>query len=178
MLRTVFVSIKIDSLLLAIVITAQVCLLYYQSYLHFDMTFFMTFFQLFWIAFAELSFGRILDLLKALWKPLSLPDEIFYLPNSNLSANLYNQKIETEIGENLDSSGGDFHGFCFTNFDERLDQLPAPFRIMQPTAMALLSPDYADISLFPQKNALSIPRYSSLNIMMIKLKELIDSVTL
>ena len=101
---------------------------------------------------SELSFKRILVLLHAIWRPLSLPEEIYYLPYTTQ----------------------DFSMFERMKFENFQGDLPAPLRIMPPTAMALLSPDVAEITIIPQRNALCIPRYHSFSLMMTKLNELID----
>ena len=101
----------------------------------------------------ELSSKRILDLLHAIWRPLSLPEEIYYLPFTTQDFSMF-ERINLV----------NFHG-----------DLPAPFRIMPPTAMALLSPDVAEITIIPSRNALCIPRFNSFSLMMKKLNELIDN---
>lgn len=42
--------------------------------------------------------------------------------------------------------------------------------ILPPTALALLSPDLCEIMVFPDRAAISIPRYSSLQVMMQQLQ--------
>ena len=51
--------------------------------------------------------------------------------------------------------------------------IPAPIVIMPPTALALLSPDAAEISIFHDRASISIPRYSSMNVMKRKLVALL-----
>ena len=58
------------------------------------------------------------------------------------------------------------------------EKLPGAFRILQPTAMALLSPDAAEMTIFPQKNAISLPRYSSFSILVSKLNDLVNNLVL
>ena len=100
--------------------------------------------QLFWIAIAELSPSKVLDLLHILWRPLSLPEEAYHVPY------LHNQ-----------------NHFVY-------GKLPGPFRLMPPTAVALLSPDNAEIQIFPENSAISIPRYSSFCTMVSRLSDAID----
>jgi hypothetical protein len=69
------------------------------------------------------------------------------------------------VGEN----GVPLEIFAFTVFQQKL---PAPFKICPPTALALLSPDEAEISIFPPRCGLSIPRYTTLEIMSSKLTRL------
>lgn len=56
-------------------------------------------------------------------------------------------------------------------------ELPAPFHIIPPTAMALLSPDEADIIIFSDRNSISIPRYSSISVMDRYIKKIINGNT-
>jgi hypothetical protein len=103
---------------------------------------------MFWAALAELPPLQILDLLGGMWRPLSLPEEVYFISY-------------------LQEENSFFQG-----------KLPSIFRILQPTAMALLSPDAADITLFPQKNAISLPRYSSFSIVVSKLNDLVNNLVL
>jgi hypothetical protein len=48
--------------------------------------------------------------------------------------------------------------------------------VMKPTAAALLLADSTEISLFPELNGISIPKYSSLRIMQTQLRYLIKSL--
>jgi hypothetical protein len=103
---------------------------------------------MFWTALAELSSLQILDLLSGMWRPLSLPEEAYFISY-------------------IQEENSFFQG-----------KLPGYFRIMQPTALALLSPDTVDITVFPQKNAISIPRYSTYSIVVSKLNDLVHSLVL
>lgn len=103
---------------------------------------------MFWAALAEHSPAQILDLLCGMWRSLSLPEEIYYISYTQEENSLFRGK------------------------------LPGAFRIMQPTAMALLSSDTADITLFPPKNAISIPRYSSFGVLVAKLNDLVNNLVL
>ena len=50
---------------------------------------------------------------------------------------------------------------------------PCDLIIMAPTAMALLSPDDADITVLSEKCAVSVPRYSSMTVMVYRLAQLL-----
>lgn len=56
------------------------------------------------------------------------------------------------------------------------DKLPYIFRLMLPTAVALLNPDEADLMIFNDRNGISIPRYSTLPIMITRLQMLITQL--
>jgi hypothetical protein len=56
------------------------------------------------------------------------------------------------------------------------NKLPYIFRIMLPTAVALLNPDEADMMLFNDRNGISIPRYSTLPVMITRLQMLITRI--
>ena len=107
--------------------------------------------QLFWIALAELSPIRVLQLLRKLWTHASLPGEAYFVPCPTQHGG--------EVGFNSSYASH--------------SALPSPLRILQPTAVAMLSPDSADITIFAEKSAISIPRFSSLAIMMSKLNAIL-----
>jgi hypothetical protein len=104
--------------------------------------------QLFWIALAELPPAQVLQLLRKVWAHAALPEEAYYVPRCPSPS---------------DGRGGGG------------SVLPAPLRILQPTAVAMLSPDAADITVFPEKHALSIPRFSTLAIVRGKILELMKN---
>lgn len=102
---------------------------------------------------AELSSQRILELLHAIWRPLSLPEEIYYLPYSTEESSIFNN-------------------ICADNYHGKL---PGPFRILPPTAMALMTLETAEITIIPTRNALCIPKYQTVDLMIAKLNAFIDS---
>ena len=106
--------------------------------------------QLFWIALNELPPAQVLRLLRKLWAHVALPGEAFYLPCPS------NSRAATS-------------GLASSTTTQSHTALPAPLRILQPTAVAMLSPDSADITIFAEKCAISIPRFSNLDIMTSKL---------
>ena len=58
-----------------------------------------------------------------------------------------------------------------------ISSLPVPsLRIMKPTAAALLLADSTEITLFPDMKAISVPRYSSLKVMQLQVRQLIKSL--
>ena len=108
--------------------------------------------QLFWIALAELPSIRVLQLLRKLWSHTTLPSEAYFVPCPSQHGG--------EVGSN--------------SLYASHSSLPSPLRILQPTAVAMLSPDSADITVFTEKGAISIPRFSSLAIMMVKLNTVLS----
>ncbi len=69
------------------------------------------------------------------------------------------------------------HNFIGEIYYVQCHELPAPFHIIPPTAMALLSPDEADIIIFSDRNSISIPRYSSISVMHRYIKKIIHGST-
>ena len=59
-------------------------------------------------------------------------------------------------------------------FCMKLSRLPAPFRVFQPTAVALLLPDDGELLVLTDQCALSVPRYSTLEIMHRQLQKLVS----
>ena len=59
-------------------------------------------------------------------------------------------------------------------FCMKLSRLPAPFRVFQPTAVALLLPDDGELLVLADQCALSVPHYSTLEIMHRQLQKLVS----
>ena len=119
--------------------------------------------QLWWICVAELPLVKIKALLHAVWAQRVVPDELLLAPLATVS--LFAPRPLAASSVNVPSS-------AFSSPSSTL-LLPLPFCIMPPTALALLSADSTDISVFSDRDAISLPRYSSLAVMQAKLHVLL-----
>lgn len=106
---------------------------------------------------SELSSARILELLFSLWNAFSFPDEMFYIPFSCCSTQ------QSQKQQNVRKN--------FKNY-----KLPAPFILEKFTANSSLLIDSGNIRIFSDKFTISIPDYSNLSTMIVKLNEAIDDL--
>lgn len=101
--------------------------------------------QLFWCAMAQLSEDRRRRFMNLLWR--------------NASGG----------GGSGAAAAGDKVAVPPEATAARLEHFPAPFRVLQPTALALLSPDAAEMTIFEAQCAVALPRFSTFSIMRSKL---------
>lgn len=111
--------------------------------------------RLFWIAMAELSGSDIEVLLSRMWAGAVEGAAGASARPSGAGAGT-NSTVPAEL-------------FCVP-----VSRLPAPFRILQPTALSMLSPDDAEILLLGGEHcAIALPRFSSLEMMKTRLLALV-----
>ena len=126
---------------------------------------YLFFAQLFWVALMELSPAQVRCLLQGI------------VPQSSTSGAVgYNTAASTGlVGSSYDTNSLQYGSISNANNSNNNCPSTATFRlhIMPPTAVALLSPDTSEILVFPDRCALSLPRYSSMRVLMQHLQPLL-----
>ncbi len=150
----------------------------------------------FWLSLFELSFDQLRTLLRAL--------SLYSLSSSVTGNKVVTEKEKVREKERVCDWHVDKHLYCaslvygnsstvdhaaasssITSGNNSgsaatttlISSLPVPsLRIMKPTAAALLLADSTEITLFPDMKAISVPRYSSLKVMQLQVRQLIKSL--
>jgi hypothetical protein len=106
-------------------------------------------FVVFWTALAEIPEPAYLAIVRAAFPSLAKAA----VANATLSLPLLTEEEEREYGERLTLS------------------------MYPPTALAMLCPDSSPVAVFPDKNGISLPRYSSLQVMKERLLAFVTSLS-
>lgn len=139
---------------------------------------------LFWTAMAELSAAQMESLLRKMWKKTL--QSLLASGGSNggssgvrgsgatFAALMGGTEFSVEGYGRSAAAESAASATCGAVFCTKLARMPAPFRVFQPTAVALLLPDDGELVVLPDQCAISVPRYSTLEIMHKQLQRIVS----
>ena len=134
--------------------------------------------QLFWAALYELSPANLRNFLRNVLRGKNAPrvdaDELLY--GLGIAAASNPPAAETNSSSIISNTATCTRTAGATSSSASVEDDPPPviqLRFLPPTAVAMLSADATEITVFPELRALSIPRYSSLRVMLQHLQPLL-----